>query len=428
MSLKGLKLLEYRVIHKQDSMTIDMDDSDLLSVAQIKAFLSSSALVNFKGVSRKEKYQWIENTLNRFRYFKLKKNDKGIVRTYIIQMTGFSLAQTSRLIKKKKKTGKVLASSTKRNSFSTTYTPEDIARLVATDNAHSRLSGKATKEILVREFEKFKKKDYERLSKISVAHIYNLRGKRQYTSASLTYTKTQASQIQIGERRKPDNGGQPGYIRVDSVHQGDLDKVKGVYHINMVDEVTQWQVVSCVERISEQYLEVLLEDAINQFPFKIINFHSDNGSEYINKTVASLLNKLVVSQTKSRSGRCNDNALVECKNGAVIRKHMGRSHISQKHAGPINIFYKEYFNPYLNYHRPSAYPTVTFEDNGKRKKKYDLCMIPYEKLKSLLNPVQYLRDELTFELLDGFAYEKSDNEYAALMQKKKKEIFNNLSK
>jgi len=409
-------------------MTIDMDDSDLLSVAQIKAFLGSSALVNFKGISRKQKYQWIENTLNRFRYSNLKKNDKGIVRNYIIQMTGFSPAQIGRLIKKKDETGKVLASSTRRNSFSTTYTPEDIARLVDTDNAHSRLSGKATKEILVREFEKFNKKGYERLSKISIAHIYNLRGKRQYTSASLTYTKTQASQVQIGERRKPDNAGKPGYIRVDSVHQGDLDGVKGVYHINMVDEVTQWQVVSCVEKISEQYLEILLEDAINQFPFKIINFHSDNGSEYINKTVSRLLNKLIISQTKSRSGRCNDNALVECKNGAVIRKHMGRSHISQENAKPINIFYKEYFNVYVNYHRPSSYPTITFEDNGKRRKKYKTYLMPYEKFKSIPDAERYLQDGITFKMLNIIAYEKSDNEYAALMQKEKSKLFKSFKK
>lgn len=409
-------------------MTVDMDDSHLVSVTQIREFLETSALVNFKGVSRKQKYQWVENTMNRFRYLNLSKNDKGVIRNYIIQMTGFSPAQAGRLIKKKKKTGKVLASSTKRNSFPTKYTPEDIARLVDTDNAHCRLSGKATKEILVREFEKFKKKDYERLSKISISHIYNLRGKRQYTSASLTYTKTQATNVQIGERRKPDNDGKPGYIRVDSVHQGDLDGVKGVYHINMVDEVTQWEVVGCVEKITEQYLEVLLEESIEQFPYEIINFHSDNGSEYINKTVAKLLNKLFVSQTKSRSGRCNDNALVECKNGAVIRKHMGKSHISQKHAKPINKFYKEYFNIYLNYHRPSCYPTVSFADNGKRKKVYDICMVPYEKLKLIEDAARYLRPGITFEILDAIAYEKSDNEYAALMQKKKKETFNNFSK
>ena len=405
-----------------------MDDSYLVSVAQIREFLSSSALVNFKGVPRKQKYQWIENTLNRFGYFSLSKNNKGIIRNYIIQMTGFSPAQTGRLVKKKKKTGKVLVSSTKRNSFPTIYTSEDIARLADTDNAHLRLSGKATKEILVREFEKFKKKKYERLSKISLAHIYNLREKKQYATTSLTYKKTQSVQTAIGERRKPENGGEPGYVRVDSVHQGDLDGIKGVYHINVVDEVTQWEVVGCTEKITEQYLEVLLEELISQFPYKIVNFHSDNGGEYINKTVAKLLNKLIINQTKSRSGRCNDNALVECKNGAVIRKHMGRSHISQKHASPINKFYREYFNPYLNYHRPSSYPMVSFAENGKRKKIYDTCMVPYEKLKSLENASSYLKVGITFEVLDEFAYEKSDNEYATLMQEKKKELFNFLRK
>jgi len=409
-------------------MTINMDDSHLVSLAQIREFLKTSALVNFKGVSRQEKYQWVENTLNRFGYFKLKRKDKGIIRNYLIQMTGFSPAQAGRLIERKWRTGKILASSTKRNSFPTIYTPEDIALLVKTDNAHGRLSGKATKEILAREFEKFSKNDYERLSKISLAHIYNLREKKQYASASLTYTKTQSTQVKIGERRKPDNEGKPGYLRVDSVHQGDLNGIKGVYHINVVDEVIQWEVVGCLEKISEQYLEVLLEELLEQFPYKIINFHSDNGSEYINGTVAALLNKLVIRQTKSRSGRCNDNALVECKNGSVIRKHMGRSHISQKNAWPINEFYQKYFNVYLNYHRPCAYPTVTFEANGKRKKVYDNCMIPYEKLKSLENAAQYLREGITFEILDKIAYAKSDNEYAALMQEKKTVLFKNLTK
>ena len=404
-------------------MTITMDDSHVVSIAQIREFLKVSRIIDFEGVSQKEKYAWIEQALNRFSYFSLRKKDKGIVKEYAMQMTGFSDAQLGRLIRKKKRHGKISASSTRRHSFPTTYTPEDIARIVDTDNAHGRLSGNATRKIFMREFEKFGKKNYARLSGISTSHIYNLRGKRQYLSASLTYTKTKASKVQIGERRKPAPNGKPGHIRVDSVHQGDLDGAKGVYHINMVDEVTQWQIVGCVEKISEQYLEALLEDLISQFPFRIINFHSDNGSEYINKTVAELLNKLTVSQTKSRSGKCNDNALVECKNGAVIRKHMGRSHISQENAVPINVFYKECFNAYVNYHRPSSYPTISFDADGKRRKNYQIYLMPYEKLKSIDQAKQYLRDGLTFEILDIIAYEKSDNEYAALMQKEKTKLF-----
>lgn len=409
-------------------MTITMDDSHIVSIAQIREFLKLSISVKFEGVAIKEKYEWVNKVLTRFGYARLKKKERGSIRKYIMKMTGLSKSQLTRLILKKAEVGKILPSSKKRHTFPITYTASDIARLVETDNAHERLSGFATQEIFRRESEKFLKKDYARLCKISVAHIYNLREKRQYTSASLTYTKTQATQVSIGERRKPYPNGKPGYIRVDSVHQGDLDKEKGVYHINMVDEVTQWEIVGCVERISEQYLETLLADLIAQFPFRIINFHSDNGSEYINKTVAKLLNKLIISQTKSRSRKCNDQALVEGKNGSVIRKHMGRSHISQKNARPINEFYKDYFNVYVNYHRPSGFPTTVVDAKGKQKKKYKTYLIPYEKLKSLENATQYLREGVTIESLDELAYAESDNEYAKEMQKKKAELFKNFKK
>src|SRR6266404_8767159 len=89
-----------------------------------------------------------------------------------------------------------------------------------------------------------------------------------------------------------------------------------------------------------------------QFPFRIRGFHSDNGSEFINHTVAKLLNKLLIEPTKSRPRHSNDNGLAETKNGAVVRKHMGYTHIAAPHAKAIAGFYQEHFNPYLNFHRP----------------------------------------------------------------------------
>ena len=79
---------------------------------------------------------------------------------------------------------------------------------------------------------------------------------------------------------------------------------------------------------------------LEQFPFRILGFHSDNGSEFINHKVETLLNKLLIEQTKSRPRHSNDNGLVESKNGAVIRKHMGFDHIASKHADSINVFYR----------------------------------------------------------------------------------------
>ena len=141
--------------------------------------------------------------------------------------------------------------------------------------------------------------------------LYNLRKSTPYTRLRQAFSKTKPRASHIAVRRKPQPNGQPGYIRIDSVHQGDLDRQKGVYHINATDEVTQFEVVTTVERISERYLIPALETLLETFPFVVINFHSDNGSEYINKRVAELLQKLLIEFTKSRSRQTNDNALAE---------------------------------------------------------------------------------------------------------------------
>lgn len=340
-------------------------------------------------------------------------------------MTGYSDAQIERLIAKKKNCGVIVANSTARHHFPKIYTPEDVALLIETDKAHDRLSGPATKKILKREHEIFNKKQFERIKNISVAHIYNLRNTNQYQSNTRFFQKTKPVKTNIGERHKPNPEGKPGFLRVDTVHQGDLDKKKGVYHINLVDEITQWEILGAVEKISEQYLALLLEDLIAQFPFRILGFHSDNGGEYINKIVAALLDKLLIRQTKSRARHCNDNALAEGKNGNIVRKHMGYAHIPQHYAELINEFYRNHLNVYLNYHRPCGFATKKIDRKGKEKKVYETYQTPYEMFKSLLNASDFLKKDISFEKLDKIAYQQSDNECAAEMQKAKTELFKN---
>jgi hypothetical protein len=397
----------------------------MISLEQIREFAKLDSSLKLRATSKKETYKWINEVLNRFRYLSLRKRDKGDVRGYLERITDLSQSQLTRIICKKREKGIASLSQTKKYSFPTKYGVKDIALLIDTDNLHYRLSGKPTKGILKREYEIFKKEEYKNISQISVSHIYNLRVTRQYESHSLTVKKTCSVSIKIGERRKPNPYGRPGFLRVDSVHQGDLEKVKGVYHINMVDEVTQWEIVGTVEKISEEYLLPLLEELLRQYPFVILNFHSDNGSEYINRTVARLLNKMMIAQTKSRSRHTNDNALAESKNGSVVRKHMGYVHIPKTHAKAINTFCKEYLNPYLNYHHPCGFATLTVDKRGKEKKKYDVYMTPYDKFKSLSQCEQYLKPGITLELLDSIAYDKSDNEFAREMKKAKEELFKN---
>jgi len=176
-----------------------------------------------------------------------------------------------------------------------------------------------------------------------------------------------------------------------------------VYHINAVDQVTQWEIVAATERISETWLEPVLCALMRQFPFRIRGFHSDNGSEFINRVVARLLNKLLIEQTKSRPRHSNDNGLAETKNGAVIRKHMGYGYIPARLAGRLQQFYTAYFNPYLNYHRPCAQADVTFDEKGRCRCLYRRYQTPRETLLALPNPAQSLRPGLTPAVLQRIA-------------------------
>ena len=408
-------------------MMITMDDSQMKTLEQIRIFVKSTTMIACKAVSQAGRYEWIEKIVNRFKYFTLGKKDRGVLRAYIDHMTGLSPAQLTRLLARLLTEGSITLSRRPRSRFKMKYTVFDKELLAETDNAHGRLSGPATKRIFDRAFHVYADKRFERLKNISPAHIYNLRLSRTYQMRARTFAKTQSVTVSIGIRRKPDPKGRPGYIRVDTVHQGDRDGVKGVYHINLVDAVTQWEIVMCVEAISEAHLKPILEAALMMFPFLILGFHSDNGSEYINAMVARLLNKLLIEQTKSRSGRSNDNALVEGKNGSVIRKHMGYWHIEQKYAPQINQFYVEHFNAYLNFHRPCGFATVTVDEKGRRRKKYDTYQTPYERLKSLVrtkkSAKKIMRAGVSFEMLDEIAARQTDNEFARRMQEAKNRLF-----
>lgn len=374
-------------------MNIEMNDQALKQANNIAAFLKATEEVELK-LSKREHYVWITRVLKRTCYFKLRKRDKMIVTEYLRKLTGYSRQHLTRLLSQYRKEGLIGKKTYARHKFATRYTKEDILLLAKVDEYHGTLSGGTTKKLFERAYTVFKEEAYVRLAKISVSHIYNLRRDTFYTRQRVYYTKTKSTAVPIGERRKPQPNNKPGYIRIDTVHQGDKEGVKGVYHINAVDEVTQMEVVFSVEQISENCLIPVLEAMLNLFPFVIINFHSDNGSEYVNKCVVKLLNKLHVEFTKSRARHSNDNALVESKNGSVIRKLLGYQHISKRWAPELNAFHKKYVFPYINYHRPCYFAeTIIDGKTGKEKKiyRYKDIMTPYERFKSLPNPEQYLK-------------------------------------
>ena len=404
-----------------------MQGGEKLSLDQIRVFMDASQEVQFQGEGQKEVYEWITQILRQQHYRDQGRKVRGLVRRYVSKMTGLSRTQVTRLVAKYMEHSEVKAASYMRHSFASRFTRGDLELLASVDEAHDTLSGPATKKILEREVENYQHAEYERLASISVAHIYNLRKRQHYRHCWMSYTKTRPVQVAIGERRRPQPGGKPGYLRVDTVHQGDREGVKGVYHINAVDEVTQWQVVGSVPAITQAYLKPVLEQILEQFPFPVKGFHSDNGSEYINDTVCNLLKKLLIEQTKSRPRHSNDNGLVESKNGAVIRKHMGYGYIAASHAEDIGAFYRNYFNPYLNFHRPCGQPELITDAGGKQKYVYRRYATPWEVLRKLTSAMpegqSYLKPGHSIQSLDRIEAAHSDTESARRMQQAKQKLF-----
>ena len=408
-----------------ERMKIVMNVKHLKTMQQVADFLHASGAFEPISATQSERYQWIDKTLSHFRYYSRSKTDKGLLHAYLCRISGYSRQQVTRLIKCHREQGVLQWSVHPAKGFASRYTKEDVRLLAEVDALHDTPSGPAVKKLCERAWLRFGDQRFARLAGISVSHLYNLRKRRDYRKTRVFQEKTRPATNRIGIRRKPEPQGKPGFIRIDTVHQGDLDGVKGLYHINAVDEVTQFEVVFTVERISEQFLIPALERLLESFPFILLGFHADNGSEYINRHVAEMLEKMRIELTKSRARHCNDNALAESKNAAVVRKILGYCHIPQKFAPQVNCFNQEHLVPYVNYHRPCFFPETFTDAKGRQRKRYryERMMTPYEKLKSLPNAKQFLKPGISFKSLDDIAYAISDNEAAKLLQEARHQLF-----
>ena len=307
-------------------------------------------------------------------------------------------------------------------------TPADVALLASVDRAMGTLSGPATTCVLRCLRDVFKAPAFERPGDISVAHLHNLRHSAGYRAQRVVLTKPLPTRrVDIGVRCAPAPEGRAGFIRIDSVHQGDQDGIKVLYHVNAVDSVTRWQVVASVQTIAEAHMLPVIEQMLAQFPFEILGLHADNGSEYINHRVAKMLDKLKTEFTRSQPRRSNDKGLAETKNGAVVRKEFGYAHIPQRHAARLNTYCAEYLNPFLNFHRPylnsSDKPDPKKPGRIKRIYRPQDAMTPLHKLANLAQTKQGLREGITLEHLRELATALTDVQAADELNEARNALF-----
>lgn len=399
---------------------------------QIHKVLESSEMIEFNFSSSKERIEWVKQFLDRVRYKQIKtKKDKGVVIEILRNVTHSSERSIFNWLRNYKR-GKLKAKIYKRHTFAKKYNLEDILLLVEVDEATERISASSLKKLFEREYKVFKKEEFVRLASISRAHINNLRNSPTYKSRALHFERTHSNHAAFLPIGKMDAKGIPGYLRVDVVHSGIHNEMKGLYFINIIDDVLQTEYIYTVPVISERYMVVVLEYLIVSFWTNIIAFHSDGGSEFNNSVVVRLLNELLIKEyNRSRPYHSNDNALIEMKNGYIIRKHFGFGYIPKEYTDKFNIYLDTFFNQYLNFHRSCGYLTgIHKSKKGRTIREYGYYNTPYELFKQKYPT--YLKDGLTIAQLDIIAYTLSDYEAAKQMKHQKdllfKQIYQNIIK
>lgn len=408
-------------------MIVTLHTEHLSSLEQIERFLAGTLEIDFHAPDGPSRRRWIGEVLRQFRYAQRSRRERGLLLRFLVKVTDYSPAQMKRLIHQfatvhhlRDRRGPPA------RPFARRYSVADCQALAELDALHGQLSGPATRKLAERAFRCFGDVRYERLATISVAHLYNLRHSGGYQRArGAVPAKTHSTTNPIGVRRAPDPKGQPGFIRIDSVHQGDLDGIKGVYLINAVDTSTQFQVIAATERISEHYLLPVLHTLLERFPFQLHGFHADNGSEYINHRVAELLAKLNIELTKSRPRHSNDNALAESKNAAIVRKHLGYTHIPAHYATAVNDFTLNVLTPYVNFHRPCFFPRTITDAKGRQRKlyRYEDMMTPFDKLQSLPDIEICLKPGVRLADLQRQAHACSDSDAARQLNAARAALF-----
>ena len=173
----------------------------------------------------------------------------------------------------------------------------------------------------------------------------------------------------------------PGNLEIDFVaHSGGSMSGSIIYTLVGTDICSGW--IECIPLLArEQSLVVeAIEVLRRQLPFPLLGIDTDNDSAFINNTLLNYCENNGISFTHSRPYRKNDQAWVEQKNGAVVRRFVGYSRFSGLVAGQALAHLFQNVRLFVNYFQPSFKLLSKKREAGKVKKLYDKPTTPYKRL------------------------------------------------
>ena len=173
----------------------------------------------------------------------------------------------------------------------------------------------------------------------------------------------------------------PGFLEIDLVaHCGDNKGGSFIYSLVVTDVCTGWtEAVPLLAR--EQSLVVAeLEAIAKRLPFPVLGINSDNDSVFINDTLTQYCADRGIEFTRSRAYRKNDQAWIEQKKGAVIRRFLGHDRYSGQVARQTIAHLHGAIRLYVNYFQPS-FKLVEKTRNGSAViKRYSPPATPCERV------------------------------------------------
>jgi hypothetical protein len=173
----------------------------------------------------------------------------------------------------------------------------------------------------------------------------------------------------------------PGFVEADLVaHSGPTAKGSFVQTLVVTDIATGWTDFAPLLVREQRLLIEVLTELRKLLPFALLGFDTDNDSVFMNETVQEFCRSAGVAFTRCRPYRKNDQAWVEQKNGAVIRRVVGYRRFEGLQAAAALARLYSALRLYVNFFQPSFKLAEKTRDGAKVHKRYHPPATPYQRL------------------------------------------------
>ena len=224
------------------------------------------------------------------------------------------------------------------------------------------------------------------LLRISPATIDRLLGpvRRQYrrrglatTSPSLAALRAQVPLRTFGEWRNVP----PGHVQADLLaHCGDSGVDFFLTSLLVIDVATGWTELQAVWGKGHHRVGAAMQAIRHALPMPLLSLHTDNGSEFLNHILVPWCREKHIGFTRGRPYRKNDQAYVEQRNGAVLRRYIGYDRYSTRPAFAALRAVHELLRLYVNFFQPIRKLVSKERDGARVVKRYDQAQTPYRRL------------------------------------------------